>query len=74
MAAMNTTSANPPFVMNILVPFIRHPSPSLRAVVRIAATSEPASGSVTPIAVINSPDANLDNHLSFCSGFPKLVK
>lgn len=44
-----------PFVMNIFEPFSTQPSPSRRARVRIEATSEPASGSVTATAVTSSP-------------------
>ena len=44
-----------PLVMNIFVPVMRHTSPSRTARVRIAATSEPASGSVIAIAPIFSP-------------------
>ncbi len=61
-----------PLVMNILVPLITKPSPSRRAVVRIAATSEPASGSVIAIAVRISPLANCGSHRAFCSALPKL--
>ncbi len=56
LAATNTTSALTPLVMNILAPFNTQKSPSRRAVVRIDATSEPASGSVTATAVSTSPE------------------
>jgi hypothetical protein len=38
--------------MNILRPLMRHASPSRTACVRIAATSEPASGSVMAIDLL----------------------
>ncbi len=47
--------ARVPLVMNILRPLTRHASPSRTACVRIAATSEPASGSVIAIAPIFVP-------------------
>ena len=56
LAATNTTSALTPLVMNIFDPLSTQWSPSRRAVVRIAATSEPASGSVTATAVRISPE------------------
>ncbi len=44
-----------PLVMNILLPLITHSSPSRTARVRMPATSEPASGSVTATAQTFSP-------------------
>ena len=48
-------SARAPLVMNIFEPLTTNSSPSRIAVVRIAATSEPASGSVMPRQPIFSP-------------------
>ena len=56
--------------MNILVPFSTHESPSRRARVRIAATSEPASGSVTATAVTSSPAITLRRYFSSCAVEP----
>ncbi len=54
-AAMKYRSAWTPLVMKSLVPFSTQWSPSRRAVVRMPATSEPATGSVMPTAVIVRP-------------------
>ena len=56
-AATKYTSASTPLVMNILLPLSTQPSPlaSRTARVRMPATSDPASGSVTATAVIFSP-------------------
>ena len=54
-AATNAMSPCTPLVMYILVPLSTQLSPSRRAVVRIAATSDPASGSVTATAAILRP-------------------
>ena len=52
--------------MNIFVPVMCHTSPSRSARVRIAATSEPASGSVIAIAPIFSPAIAGRSHRSRC--------
>ena len=67
-------SAIPPLVMNILVPLMTKPSPSRCAVVLMAATSEPASGSVTAMAVSTSPVTIPGSQRAFCSSLPKLVR
>ena len=56
--------------MNIFVPVMRHTSPSRTARVRIAATSEPASGSVMAIAPIFSPAIAGRSQRSRCSSEP----
>ncbi|EWS62787.1 hypothetical protein Y695_03982 [Hydrogenophaga sp. T4] len=55
LAATKYTSPCTPLVMNILLPLITQWSPSRTARVRMPATSEPASGSVTATAQIFSP-------------------
>src|SRR6516225_9812003 len=60
--------------MNIFRPLTRHVSPSRTAVVRIAATSEPASGSVIAIAPIFSPAIAGTSHRSRCSSVPKCAR
>ena len=69
-AATNTRSASTPLVMNILLPLITQWSPSRWARVRIDATSEPASGSVTATAVISSPRWTAGSQRAFCSADP----
>ncbi len=59
-----------PLVIHILVPFSTHPSAVRRAVVRMAAGSDPASGSVSPKQPINSPAAMPGSQRSFCSSEP----
>src|SRR3989304_713645 len=49
--------SRPALVMKALLPWITHSSPSRTARVRIAAVSEPASGSVMAAAVTASPRA-----------------
>ena len=56
--------------MNIFVPVMCHTSPSRSARVRIAATSEPASGSVIAIAPIFSPAIAGRSHRSRCASEP----
>ena len=51
--------------MNIFVPFSTYASPSRFALVRIAFTSDPASGSVTATAVIISPEMIFFMYFSF---------
>ena len=57
-----TTPACPPFVHHCLRPLSTHASPSRRAVARIAAASDPASGSVKPKPAITSPVASASSH------------
>ena len=51
-------------------PLITHSSPSRTALVRIAAGSEPASGSDSAKAGDHSPLAHFGSHLCFCSSEP----
>ena len=62
-----------PLVMNVLEPLITYsPVASSRtARVLIPATSEPASGSVIPIARIALPAIAGAAHVCFCSSVPK---
>jgi hypothetical protein len=57
-------------VHHCLRPFNTYVSPSRRAVARIAAASEPASGSVSPKPAMTSPPASGASQCSFCSGVP----
>src|SRR4029453_9725519 len=54
-AAVVTKWARVPLVMNVLAPSTTYSSPSRTARVRSAATSEPASGAVTPRDPMSSP-------------------
>ena len=63
--------ARVPLVMNIFVPVMRQTSPSRSARVRIAATSEPASGSVIAMAPIFSPAIAGRSQRSRCASEPK---
>ena len=67
-----TTMMSPvlPWVMKFLAPLITQWSPSSTAVHFILMASDPVLGSVNPQAPIHSPEANLGNHLFFCSLFP----
>jgi hypothetical protein len=58
--------------MNVLRPVMRHPPSTLRAIVLIAATSEPASGSLIPRQKIFSPEMAGTRYLRFCSSEPNL--
>ena len=60
----------PALEIQVLVPFKRQPSPSRTAVVDIAATSDPASGSDSANAVIVSPAATPGNSARFCASLP----
>ena len=60
-----------PFVIHIFVPLRTQSVPSRRARVRIAAGSEPASGSVSPKQPITSPGASAAASRSFCSSEPQ---
>jgi hypothetical protein len=53
-----------------LRPFSTQSCPSLCAEVRIAPTSEPASGSEIPIENLISPLINREIHFFFCSSVP----
>ena len=56
--------------MKRLPPFSTYSSPSRRAVVRIAALSEPEPGSVSAYAASHSPDASFGRKRCFCSSLP----
>ena len=55
LQATTNRSALNPLVMNVLDPLTAYSSPSRTAVVRMAARSDPAPGSVMAMAVISSP-------------------
>ena len=70
-AQMIATSAMSPLVIHILVPSSRQAPPGVcLAVVRIAAASDPLSGSVSPKHPIVSPVAMDGSQCSFCSSDP----
>ena len=56
--------------MKRLPPFRTYPSPSRRAVVRMAALSDPEPGSVSAYAASHSPLASLGRNRCFCSRVP----
>ena len=70
LAQITARSAMLPLVIHILVPSSCQPSAVRVALVRMAAGSEPASGSVSPKQPIRSPAAMPGSHLSFCSSEP----
>jgi hypothetical protein len=57
-------------VIQLFWPLITHSSPSRTAVVRIAAGSEPASGSLSAKAGESSPEAQPGRKRCFCSSLP----
>jgi hypothetical protein len=61
----------PAFVMKIFEPFTTHCPSCNSAVVRAAAASEPAPGSVSPKAASLRPAARSGSHCRFCSSLPK---
>ena len=63
-------SAIDPLVIHIFVPDITQSEPSLLALVRIDAGSEPESGSVRPKHPMTSPVAMRGSHSCFCSSEP----
>ena len=65
-------SASVPLVMKILLPFRTYSSPSRTAVVRIAAGSLPASGSVSAKQPSIWPRASGLKYSSFCASVPNL--
>ena len=73
-AQTTAMSAIPPLVIHIFEPdriqSAVSPDPSRRALVRIEAGSEPASGSVSPKQPMARPLAILGSHSSFCSSDP----
>ena len=60
----------PALVMKIFEPLIIHLPSRSSAVVREAAASDPAPGSVRPNAASLRPDARSGSHCRFCSSFP----
>jgi hypothetical protein len=70
-AHTTATSARVPLVIHCLAPLSTQPSPSRRAVVRMAPGLEPKSGSVKPKQPIASPEPRRGIHLSFCACEPK---
>ena len=68
-----TTPEYPPLVHHCLRPLSTQPSPSRRAVARIAAASDPASGSVSPKPAITSPAASCSSQRRFCSAEPSFA-
>ena len=66
----NEVMSVPELVMNAFEPLITHWSPSSRAVVRPAAASEPAPGSVSPNPASLVPAARSGNHRCRCSSVP----
>ena len=60
----------PAFVIQFFLPLMTHSSPSGTAVVRIAAGSEPASGSDSANAGDHSPVAQRGRKRCFCSSVP----
>lgn len=65
-----TKSARQPEVMKVLAPLMTYSSPSRTAVVRIPATSEPPSGSVTASEPILAPSSVGLTQRSICTGSP----
>jgi hypothetical protein len=63
-------SAIPAFEIHVFSPSITQPSPSGRAVVRIAAMSEPASASEMANAAIASPAATGGSQRARCASVP----
>ncbi len=59
-----------PLVMNVLEPLSTQPPETLRAVVRIPARSEPASGSVMAMASTELPAMASGRKRRCCSGLP----
>ena len=70
-AQTTATSAMEPLVIHILRPLRTQSSPSRLARVRIAAGSEPWSGSVRPKQPIASPAAMRGSQSCFCSSLPQ---
>ena len=64
-------SAMPPLVIQIFSPLRIQSLPSRRAVVRTAAASEPAPGSVRQKAAIISPVVSFGSQRAFCASVPK---
>ncbi len=72
-ASRHSQSAWVPLVIHILRPVITQSSPSRTALVRMPATSLPASGSLTATEVTISPRRAGARYLSFSSSVPYLA-
>ena len=70
--AQTRKSARTPLVMKVFEPLTTQPPSTVRAKVRIEATSEPAPGSVIPSAAIRSPRIAGRRKRSCWSGVPNL--
>src|SRR5690606_12685633 len=73
LARQHIQSACIPLVIHILPPLITQSPPSLRAWVLIAATSEPAPGSLTPMQPTSSPAIDGARYCSLSSLLPNLA-
>jgi hypothetical protein len=71
IANSTDTLATGPFVIQFLMPFSTHSLPSRTAVVRCAAESLPASGSLIAKQPSFLPDASGTSHCFFCASVPK---
>ncbi len=71
LARTTATSPEMPWVIQFLVPWSTHSSPSSLATHCIRMASLPVLASVNPQAPIHSPEASLGNHFDFCSCVPK---
>ena len=69
----NTRPERSPFVTHIFWPEIEYASPSLTALVLIAATSEPSSGSERLNAARSSPVAICGSSRLRCSSVPNFI-
>src|SRR5690606_23983644 len=72
-ASITATFPLLPCVIQFLVPFSTHSSPSLVAVQRILPASLPVLASVRPQAPIHWPLASLGRYFFFCSSLPKAM-
>ena len=69
-ASRNTKSETWALVVNIFWPSITHPSSTWRARVWTVATSEPASGSLMPRAMVASPATTFESTSAFSQSDP----
>ena len=60
----------PPLEIQVFSPSSTASSPSMRAAQAIAATSDPASGSLSAKAAIASPRATRGRYMAFCASVP----
>ena len=66
------TSAIWALVTNVFAPEITYESPSRTACVRIAKTSDPASGSEAALAPMKRPSHSPGSHVARCSSVPNV--